>query len=230
MATERPIVEQTAVVIPAYNAGAHLARVLEGVGRHLSRERIVVVDDGSSDDTFAIARREGTVAVQHGTNQGKGAALETGMAKAAEIGAEYAITLDADEQHDPDDIPAFLRRWEETGADVIVGNRLENPVGMPWLRLWTNHVTSWAVSRLAHARIPDSQNGYRMIRAELYLRLGVRSVRYEAESELLIRAGRAGARVASVPVRTIYGKETSAINPFIDTGRFLRLVFKSFFW
>ncbi|MDH3198892.1 MAG: glycosyltransferase family 2 protein [Candidatus Krumholzibacteria bacterium] len=230
MATERPIAERTAAVIPAYNAAHHLERVLDGVARHLPRERIVVVDDGSSDDSFGVARRAGVAAVQHERNLGKGAALGTGIAKAAEIGAEYAITLDADEQHDPDDIPAFLRRWGETRADIIVGNRLETPAGMPALRLWTNHVTSWAVSLLARARIPDSQNGYRMIRAGLYAQLGVRSVRYEAESELLIRAGRAGARIASVPVRTIYGAEQSAINPLVDTGRFLRLVFKSFFW
>jgi len=188
------------------------------------------VDDGSTDASLAIARRAGVVTVVHEHNAGKGAALANGIARAAAMGADYAITLDADEQHDPDDIPAFLRRWGETRADIIVGNRLQDPAGMPTLRLWTNHVTSWVVSLLARARIPDSQNGYRMICAALYAQLGVRSVRYEAESELLIRAGRAGARIASVPVRTIYGEERSAINPLVDTGRFLRLVLKSFFW
>jgi glycosyltransferase involved in cell wall biosynthesis len=230
MATERPIAERTAAVIPAYNAARHLDGVIAGVSRHVPRARIVVVDDGSSDDTFAVASAAGAVVVRHAVNRGKGAALATGIARAGEIGAEYAVTLDADGQHDPDDIPAFLRRCEETRADVIVGDRLRDPTGMPALRLWTNHVTSWVVSLLAHASVPDSQNGYRMIRVALYARLGVRSVRYEAESELLIRAGRARARIASVPVRTIYAQETSAINPFVDTGRFLRLVFKSLFW
>jgi glycosyltransferase involved in cell wall biosynthesis len=177
-----------------------------------------------------VAGARGVIALQHPHNRGKGAALSTGILHAGERGFVFAVTLDADEQHNPDDIPAFVDCWVETGADLIVGNRLERPGDMPWLRLWTNHFTSWVVSRLAGARIPDSQNGYRMISTELFRRLEIRSVRYEAESEILIKAGRAGANIAAVPVETIYGDEVSAINPLVDTWRFFRMVAKSLFW
>jgi len=220
----------TAVVIPAFNAATHLGGVVEGVARHLPLDRICVVDDGSGDNTAAVAREAGAVVIEHGVNRGKGAALDTGIRRAAGAGCAFAITLDADGQHNPDDIPAFLARQAETGADLVVGNRLADPGNMPALRLVTNHVTSLIVSMLARTRVQDSQNGYRMIRTALYCDLGVRSVRYEAESELLIRAGRSGARIVSVPVETIYGEEVSSIHPVRDTGRFLRLVWRSFFW
>lgn len=230
MSDDASIVDRTAAVIPAYNAARHLEGVVDGVSAHIPRERIVVVDDGSSDDSHAVAARCGVAALQHPENRGKGAALTTGILHAGTMGCEYAITLDADGQHNPDDIPAFIARWNTSHADMIVGNRLADPGNMPWLRLRTNHFTSWVVSRLAGCRVPDSQNGYRMISTRLYARLGVAAVRYEAESEVLIKAGRSGATIDSVPVETIYGDEESAINPFVDTGRFFRMVVKSFFW
>lgn len=230
MTRDAGIVERTAAVIPAYNAAHHLDAVINGVANYIDRSRIIVVDDGSSDDSFRVASERGVVAVSHGENRGKGAALATGILRAGEAGCVYAITLDADEQHRPDEIPAFIERWVESGADLIVGNRLHDTAGMPWLRMWTNHFTSAVVSMLAGARIPDSQNGFRMISTELFRSLDVRSVRYEAESEILIKAGRAGANITSVPITTIYGDEVSAINPFVDSYRFFRMVAKSFFW
>jgi glycosyltransferase involved in cell wall biosynthesis len=224
------IIERTAAVIPAYNAERHLGDVIAGVQKYIAPERIIVVDDGSTDRTAETARARGGVVLVHDPNQGKGAALDTGIRHAGNIGCAYAITLDADGQHRPDEIPRFIERWVETGADIIVGNRLEDTRGMPLDRKYTNYFTSWVVSRLAGTRIPDSQNGYRMISTSLYASLGVKAKRYEAESELLIRAGRAGARIDSVPVETIYADEVSSINKARDTYRFFRMVVRSFFW
>ena len=230
MTRDGGIMERIAVVIPAYNAAHHLDAVITGVEKHIPASRIIVVDDGSSDDSLGVAQRRGTIALQHTHNRGKGAALSTGILHAENAGCVYAVTLDADEQHSPDDIQSFIHCWIETGADLIVGNRLSDTGDMPGLRLWTNRFTSWVVSSLAGARIPDSQCGYRMISTELFRRLEVRSVRYEAESEILIKAGRAGANIASVSIATIYGDEISAINPFVDSYRFFRMVAKSLFW
>lgn len=225
-----PPFNDLAAVIPAYNAGPQLATVIDRVAGYLPRERIVVVDDGSGDDTRAVAERAGVVVEAHATNRGKGAAIRSGIARAATLGVPYAILLDADGQHNPDEIPAFVAKARATGADLVVGNRLENPANMPWLRLATNYVTSGVVSLLAGRRVPDSQNGYRLIRLEHFAKFPLTTSRYEIESEMIIRAGRARGTIASVPVETIYGGETSFINPFVDTYRFLRMVAKSMFW
>jgi glycosyltransferase involved in cell wall biosynthesis len=225
-----PPFDDLAAIIPAYNAGAHLAAVIDSVSRYVPRGRIVVVDDGSTDDTRAVAGRAGVVVEAHPQNRGKGAAIRSGIARASTLGVACAILLDADGQHNPDEIPAFVAKERETGADMVVGNRLVDSANMPWLRLATNHVTSAVVSALAGQRVPDSQNGYRLIRLALFSRFPLTTSRYEIESEMIIRAGRAGGKIASVPVETIYGAETSFINPLVDTGRFLRMVVKSVFW
>ena len=190
----------------------------------------MVVDDGSKDDTRAVAEKAGVVVVVHPENRGKGAAIRSGIARAQELGVPLAILLDADGQHSPDEIPAFVARQKETGADVVVGNRLENPANMPWLRKATNYVTSAVVSLLAGRRVADSQNGYRLIRLDHFKKFPLTTSRYEIESEMIIRAGRAGGKFASVPIETIYAGEASFINPWVDTMRFLRMVGKSFFW
>ena len=93
-------------------------------------------------------------------------------------------------------------------------------------------MTSWFVSARSGVKIPDSQNGYRLIRTETFKNLAPRlkAVKYEAESEFLIKAGRAGARIEAVPIETIYATEVSSVNPYVDTARFLRMAFRSFFW
>jgi len=222
--------DDLAAVIPAFNAARHLAAVIDRVARHVPRHRIVVVDDGSADDTRALAAAAGAAVVSHPHNRGKGAAIRTGIEHARGLGVGFAILLDADGQHDADEIPAFVARLRETGADLVVGNRLADAGNMPWLRKATNYVTSAVVSLLALRRVPDSQNGYRMVRLAHFAKFPLTSARYEIESEMIIRAGRAGGRIASVPVRTIYADERSFINPLVDTGRFLRMVARSMFW
>ncbi|MFQ5510324.1 MAG: glycosyltransferase family 2 protein [Candidatus Krumholzibacteriia bacterium] len=218
----------TAVVIPAWNAARHLAGVLERVA--VFKLPVIVVDDGSDDGSGALARAHGVHVVVHPRNLGKGAALASGIDKARSLDMQFVITLDADGQHNPDEIPRFIERQAATGADVIVGNRMGERGDMPPLRVFANRVTSAFVSLRAHARVPDSQNGYRMLRTSLFDRLRLETTRYDTESEILIKAGRAGAKIDSVPVETIYGTEKSGVNPLVDTLRFLRLVLKSLFW
>ena len=224
------MLDKTAIVIPAYNAASHLREVIQRCSAILPRERIIVVDDGSSDDTFAIAHAEDVTTIKHQDNWGKGKALSTGILKAHEMGAAYAFTIDADGQHDPQEIPSFLDHLQKTDADIIIGNRMLDVRDMPWLRVRTNRFTSWIVSLKAGQKIPDSQSGYRMIKTSLFLKIRLETTRYETESEILFKAAKLGARIEAVPIATIYGEEISAINPFMDTIRFFRLVIKSFFW
>lgn len=218
------------MVLPAYNAAAHLSEVIDGTTRYVPIERTIVVDDGSSDKTAEVATSRGVVLVQHPVNRGKGAALKTGFEKAADLGLEYVITLDADGQHDPAEIVHFAEQEARTGADIIVGNRMADRGSMPPIRVFANTATSLFVSLRSGCRIPDSQNGYRLHKTSAVKDLNLETTRYDTESEILIKAARSGAVIDSIPVQTIYGEEVSSVNPFVDTLRFFRMVARSMFW
>ena len=162
-------------------------------------------------------------------NKGKGEALKTGYRWALDQGLDWVFTMDSDGQHLPAEMQLFLDAVADGELDVVVGTRMARTEGMPWIRLKTNQFTSWVVSRLAGCRIPDSQNGYRLYRAALLKDVRLRTSRYDSESEILVRLARKGARIGAVPITTVYGDETSSINPFVDTGRFFRLVFMLMF-
>jgi len=162
--------------------------------------------------------------VRHDVNRGKGAALATGYRHALDAGWEWAYTLDADGQHLPAEMPRFLEAARRDGLDVVVGTRMADPAGMPWIRRATNRFTSAVVSRLAGQRIPDSQCGYRLFRVAPLAGLVLRTVRYDTESEILVRLARRGCRIGAVPITSVYGGERSAIRPLRDTARFCRLV------
>jgi glycosyltransferase involved in cell wall biosynthesis len=223
--------ERFAAIVPAYNAARFVEPVVAAIARYIPLSNIIVVDDGSSDGTGAAARRAGARVVSHETNRGKGAAIRTAAAVIRSMpGIEAVIMLDADGQHDPAEIPRFAEAFSTGGADLIIGDRMGAAGGMPPIRVFTNRLTSAIVSLRAGQRIPDSQNGYRLIRASLLARLELVTSRYEIESEMIIKACHAGGRAASIPVRTIYGSEESAIHPFRDTCRFIALVMRSLFW
>lgn len=210
-------------IIPAFNEAARIGPVVEQA-RSFVRE-VIVVDDGSRDGTAAVAQAAGARVIVHEQNRGKGAAIVTGLKALADSDAEAAVFLDADGQHDPAEIPAFAAAAEATGAGIVVGTRMSDVREMPRVRLWTNQLTSWVTGKLAGQPVPDSQCGYRLVRREVVPALRLATARFETETEMLIQAGRAGHRIASVPVRTIYlaGRQ-SHIRPLRDTVRFLKLV------
>jgi len=212
------------VILPGYNVGRHLAQVVSDIRAAQPGIRILVVDDGSTDDTAAVATSLGVDLRVHTPNRGKGAALATGFAWALEAGLDWVFTMDADGQHRPEEMQGFLDATARDHLDVVVGNRMDARQDMPWLREQTNLFTSWVVSRLAGVSIRDSQNGFRLFRTACLHGLALRTTRYDTESEVLVRLARRGYRIGSAPVTTVYGDEKSSINPFIDTGRFFRLV------
>ena len=214
----------TGVILPSYNAARFLEQVIADIRAVTPDIRVLVVDDGSSDGTAEVGRAAGAEVIVHEVNKGKGGALATGNAWALEQGLEWVYTMDADGQHLPSEMPDFMRVATEGDYDAVVGNRMEATADMPWIRKRTNEFTSWVVSSLAGTRIPDSQNGYRLFRVACLEGIVLRTTRYDTESEILVRLARRGYRIGSVPVSTIYGDEKSSINPFVDTGRFFRLV------
>jgi glycosyltransferase involved in cell wall biosynthesis len=224
-----PRMRKVTVLLPGYNVARHLDALVGNLRAALPDAELLLVDDGSADDTAATGRALGLTVIEHEINQGKGMALRTGFEAAVGAGAEAVITMDSDGQHLASEAGRFVDAWEE-GADVVVGDRMADNDNMPWLRKRTNEFTSWVISRVAGARIPDSQNGYRLFDAEVLRSVKLESRRYDMESEILIRAARQGYRIASVPISTIYHDEESSINPFVDTFRFFRLVWRARGW
>jgi len=213
-------------IVPSYNSGPALVSVLEGVEAVLGRDAVLVVDDGSIDGSGDLAASRGYRVIRHGQNQGKGVALQTGYDAALAEGADWVVTLDADGQHDPAEIPAFLTEARRGEHQVLVGTRMGDTRDMPYERIFANRVTSGVISLLAGQRVEDSQSGYRCIAADVLRAVRTEFRRYDAESEILVRASRAGFSIGSVPIRTIYGEEVSKIDPVVDTLRFLRLTWR----
>jgi glycosyltransferase involved in cell wall biosynthesis len=211
-------------VIPAKDAAATIGTVVRALRSKFPDGEVVVVDDGSSDETGAQAREAGAIVVTHEVNQGKGAALQSGFDEALRRGADAVLALDADGQHDVNAAPGLIAALAD--ADLVIGSRERDRTGMPWLRRKTNDVTTWWTSYLAGQRVPDSQSGYRAINASVLRAVRPVSRRFEYESEFLVRAARQGFRIGQAPIPTLYNAPGSHIHPVRDTMRFVRLVLR----
>ncbi|MBM4148485.1 MAG: glycosyltransferase family 2 protein [Lentisphaerae bacterium] len=210
------------VIIPAYRESGRIGRVVRSV-RSCCPD-VVVVDDGSDDATGSEAREAGATVLRQEPNMGKGAALERGVEHATGAGFECVITMDGDGQHAPEDIYGFVAAYREGRKPVLIGNRMANPDGMPFVRRMTNRYMSWLLSRRMGVRVPDTQCGYRLYRCDVVRGLLGGSERFAAESEVLLRLASRGVEIGSVPIRVIYSDEKSKINPFKDTVRFFRML------
>jgi len=212
-------------LIPAYNEAANIARVVRGCAPHVAE--VLVVDDGSSDDTARLAEAAGAVVIVHKRNLGKGAAIRTGFNHVRGHDFDAVVLLDGDGQHDPNDVPRFIEAAERTGAEVVLGDRMGDVAKMPALRRWTNRTTSRILSRLARQRISDSQCGFRLLRVDVLADLDLKTANYETESEMLLQAAAAGHRIENLPITTIYNAAPSHIHPVRDTWRFIKLVLRA---
>jgi glycosyltransferase involved in cell wall biosynthesis len=218
------------VVVPAYKAEAHIGDVVRETLEVSPAMRVVVVDDGSDDATGERAREAGATVVTHEANRGKWAALETGFAEFLKTRRQAVVTLDADGQHSPAEIPNLIDVWQREGADIVVGSRRREVGNMPFIRILTNSISSGLVSLVAGATIKDSQSGYRLHSRRVIENVEVKTGGYEAESEILVKAVRMGYKVASAPISTIYGEETSHIHPLKVPARFLGTIGKMIAW
>ena len=214
------MIKSFCVLIPSYNEG----RTIAGIVRSLRARGLIVyvVDDGSLDDTAKLAAREGAMVVHHHVNKGKGASLREGfrhIVKRHEFDA--VLVMDGDGQHALSDIDVFVGRINESGAGMVVGNRMTDVSNMPIVRIMTNRFMSTLLTAISGQKIPDTQCGYRLIRRSVLERINLESSNYEIESETIIKVARAGFGIVSVPIQTVYKDEKSHINPFIDTVRFI---------
>ena len=209
-----------AAVIPCLNEASTIRGLVQAVRGYLPN--VIVVDDGSTDATGAEAGAAGAEVIRHPEPQGKGAALLDGWNRALSRGFAWVLSMDGDGQHAPEDIPAFLACADAGGATLIVGNRMIDPAGMPWLRRQVNQYMSRRLSRLTGQSLPDTQCGYRLMRLDIWAQADLQTRHFELESEVLLAYARANQRIQFVPIRVIYQNETSKINPLRDTWRWFR--------
>lgn len=214
----------TLVLIPAYNAAQYLPELLHRLRQHVNDDDLLVVNDGSSDETAAILADQSVRYITFRENQGKGAALKAGFEYAMEHEYRSVLTIDADLQHLPEEVPRFLA--EDDGQRLVLGVRVIKPKVMPFARWLSNNLTSIIVSVFSSQRVRDSQSGYRLIPIWLLRALRLRRIGYDFESELLFKAGALGCPVVEVPISTVYEGSPSFINPMADTLRFVRLMWK----
>jgi len=223
--------EKTLIVIPAYNAARTVADVVKSCTNIISN--ILVVDDGSRDGTAAVAKSAGAEVVSHPRNRGKGAALKTAFAWAIEHGFDAVITLDADGQHLPREIPKFLACREETHADLIIGGRAHLFGQMLPRRRMANRFSAWTIAKASKTGITDSQSGFRLYSANLLRNVRLRTDGFDMESEVIVHAGRRGFKVITTPIDLgfVDGLSTSHYKPLKDTLRIAWTVTRArLFW
>ncbi|UCF29309.1 MAG: glycosyltransferase family 2 protein [Chloroflexota bacterium] len=210
-------------IIPAYNEEEKIGGVVSAACEHLP---VLVIDDGSQDETGQIAESSGAKVFRQNPNQGKGLALRAGFLHAIEAGYRAVVTLDADGQHDPDEIPTFLRAFKETHADLIIGERDFSQI--PPIRRMANTLGKWSFSWAVGQPIGDNQSGYRLISTRMMKAvLGSRETGFEFEVEMIVICIQRGYRLEWVPIRTIYGGEGSHIQPLKHTIEFTRMVLQT---
>ena len=187
------------ILVPAYNEARFIGDVVKGA---LKYGPVVVIDDGSSDETGAVAALAGAKVIAHAVNRGKGKALDTGFRYAVQRKMAAAITLDADGQHDPDEIPQFIAAFRAGRGDIIIGQRDFSQ--MPAKNQFGNRTGTFLLGLAMGRPIPDNQSGYRLLSRPVMEAIRTDATRFEAEVELLLRAQLAGFQMAWVPIKTIY--------------------------
>ncbi|MEE9441268.1 MAG: glycosyltransferase family 2 protein [candidate division Zixibacteria bacterium] len=212
------------LLIPAYNASKYILELMERVSPYFEDDNILIINDGSIDTTQDEIDKLDCHEITFPENRGKGVALKKGFEFAVNNGYDAVITIDSDLQHRPEHLPAFLEAYNN--ADILIGTRDIHPRLMPFDRLLTNNLTSIIISIFGSTRIRDSQSGYRLIKTPVLKKLCLTSSRYDTESEMLFQSGYLGFTAGEVAIDTVYEGSHSFINPFKDTTRFIRQIWK----
>jgi glycosyltransferase involved in cell wall biosynthesis len=210
------------VVIPTYNNAGTLADVIRGVQQYTSQ--ILVVNDGSTDNTPQIlAGFPEITIIDYTPNKGKGVALKTGIRKAAELGYEYAITIDSDGQHFPSDLPAFIEKIQSEPGSLIVGARNLNQENMPGKNTFANKFSNFWYWAETGIRLPDTQSGFRLYPVQQLAKKRYITGRYEFEIEIMVRAAWSGIPVSSIPISVYYAPAGERVSHFRPAKDFTRI-------
>ena len=193
------------VVIPAFNEGPVIGQVVMAV-RALC-PNVIVVDDGSGDDTGATALEAGATVLRHPINLGQGAALQTGIRYALSRGAGSIVTFDADNQHRPEDIKVLLDTQVKTGADIVLGSRfLGHAENIPLLRRMLLRLAIIYTHMTSGVKLTDTHNGLRLLTRRAAERIRIRQDRMAHASEIISQIGALGLTVVEAPVTIVYSE------------------------
>jgi len=210
-------------IIPAYNEEKTIRQIVQKTSNYV--DEVIMVDDGSTDNTLEEIVNLNANIIKHEKNKGKGVALKTGFKYALGKNYDVILTLDADGQHLPEEIPLLLQKIEE--YDIIIGKRKRDRK-MPLIRKIANSLSSAILSYLTKQKITDSQSGFRAIKNSVIKDIKLETKNYDIETEFLLRAAEKGYKIGEVEISTIYGSK-SKINPFLQLYRFFSLVTKEIF-
>ena len=207
-------------IIPAYNEAKQITQVVKSARHYMP---VLVVDDGSTDETARLAKAAGAEVLRLVSNQGKGAALRAGFIHALDLGCEAVVTLDGDGQHDPREIHKFIKAYTARPADLIIGRR--NFGQMPFNRRLANTTGRWLFSWAMGQFIPDNQSGYRMLSRNFVKKLLDSSEQgFEFEVEMLVTCLKQHFDLEWVKICTIYAGQASHIHPLTHTLNFVRML------
>lgn len=211
-----------AVVIPTYNNDRTLGGVIAGVRRYCAD--IFVVNDGSTDRTAEVlASTEGIRTIAYARNRGKGYALRRGLRAAREAGFRYALTIDSDGQHYPDDIARFIERIEQRPDTLLIGARNLTADNMPARNTFANRFSNFWYLVETGRRLEDTQSGFRLYPLRRLGRLRSLCSRYEFEVEVIVRAAWRGVEVENIPVRVYYAPDGERVSHFRPLRDFTRI-------
>jgi glycosyltransferase involved in cell wall biosynthesis len=208
---------RAAAVIPAFNEAVSIAAVVAGVRPFV--DRVIVIDDGSRDETAGLARAAGAEVIAHAANLGKGQAVRTGLARVFGGGFSHVLLLDGDMQHLPPEAASLLAEAERSGAEIVLGERRFDRERMPASRYHANRIGSRVLSWFVGVPVQDTQCGFRVFRVDALRPLELTATGYEIETEMLVKVRRGGGRVASVPVTAVYAGQKSKLRPVPVTTR-----------
>ncbi len=215
------------ILIPVHNEEKSIGLIVKSLKS--KGFDIIVIDDGSQDDSFKCAEKQGARVFKNKEKSGKGASIRRGFQLICDENYDGVIMMDGDAQHAVEDIKQFVEAAAKYPQSIIVGNRMQHAAGMPLIRYLTNKFMSFLISLASWKYIPDTQCGYRYIGCDVLRAMDLGSTGFEIETEILMKARKKGVAVYSVPIKTIYQNEESKINPLKDSIRFFVYFFKEIF-
>jgi len=217
------LIEPLVVILPCYNAGPSLEKVVKDLRAHLPKAFIIGVDDGSTDGSRPLIKKVCDQVIVFEKNKGKGMALRAGFAMALEKGAAAVLTIDSDGQHDAAFAPSIVNALDR--ADIVIGTRDFAGEAVPKHRRIANIISSAATRAVSGGRVRDSQSGYRAFKAEVLRKVDAKGDRYEFETDFIILAARMGFTSVNVPISTIYGSP-SYFNEFSDAWLVIKVLWR----
>jgi len=221
--------EHICALIPAFKAESSLGEVIELAKKFI--QRVIVVSDGSTDNTGAVARSRGVELITIPSNRGKGYALRLGFSHALTNGCRAIVTLDADGQHDPADIPSFLRAHDQDSEAILIGSRMAQVEQFPRQRYYSNQAAVFFISKALGQPLEDTQCGFRLYPSRVLRRIVLTTSHFQTETEVLLRAARKGISLRSVPVKNIYvngNAPQSNFRPVVDTFLICMVVLRDY--